>query len=405
MGLFALLSDSQSQNVLLTCCGYFWIVDAEAEGGRFEQAILGGQVVGVEQLASEDYSHGAIAAALTPRHQELILLPTERCNFRCTYCYEDFLIGAMKAPIREGVKNLISNRVPDLSTLHISWFGGEPLVARAIVLEIQRHAHAECARHGTALSGHMTTNGYFLERELFEELVDHGNNAFQITLDGWGDDHDRVRKQGNGKGTFERIWANLGAMRLSERDFRITIRIHARRDNTAGLRKLVERIARQFGTDPRFELDFQHLRDLGGEGGQSIESPLSWREMRSLEGELREVYRAILAPTDNAAENPVAGPVPLEGAISEALADSQRTERSASGPSAGICYAAKPNSLLVRADGRIGKCTVAMNDVRNTIGSIEPDGGLVIDNDRLKPWIRGMATRSRRDLECPLMGL
>jgi hypothetical protein len=37
-----------------------------------------------------------IAAYITQKFQELILLPTEKCNFRCTYCYEDFELGRMK---------------------------------------------------------------------------------------------------------------------------------------------------------------------------------------------------------------------------------------------------------------------------------------------------------------------
>ncbi len=36
-----------------------------------------------------------IARFLTNHHLGLILMPTEQCNFRCTYCYEDFAIGKM----------------------------------------------------------------------------------------------------------------------------------------------------------------------------------------------------------------------------------------------------------------------------------------------------------------------
>ena len=44
-----------------------------------------------------------IAAAISPRIQELILLPTEKCNFRCTYCYEDFELGKMSEETRRTV--------------------------------------------------------------------------------------------------------------------------------------------------------------------------------------------------------------------------------------------------------------------------------------------------------------
>ena len=41
------------------------------------------------------FTRRQIAEAISPRIQELILLPTEKCNFRCTYCYEDFELGKM----------------------------------------------------------------------------------------------------------------------------------------------------------------------------------------------------------------------------------------------------------------------------------------------------------------------
>jgi uncharacterized protein len=64
------------------------------------------------------------------------LLPTEDCNFRCTYCYEDFAIGRMSRATIEAVKKLIESRVPKLRALTIGWFGGEPLIAKDIVMEI-----------------------------------------------------------------------------------------------------------------------------------------------------------------------------------------------------------------------------------------------------------------------------
>jgi uncharacterized protein len=67
-----------------------------------------------------------------------------------------------------------------------------------------------------------------------------------------------------------------------------------------------------------------------------------------------------------------------------------------------ICYAAKPNSLLIRSNGRIGKCTVAFDDQRNDIGQINPDGTITVDNEKLQPWIRGLGTLELLDVGCPI---
>jgi uncharacterized protein len=67
-----------------------------------------------------------------------------------------------------------------------------------------------------------------------------------------------------------------------------------------------------------------------------------------------------------------------------------------------VCYAAKPNSFVIRADGRIGKCTVALYDDANTIGTLAEDGTVLIDNAKLQPWMKGFETMDLDQLGCPL---
>ncbi|MCA1709363.1 MAG: hypothetical protein LC808_41230, partial [Actinobacteria bacterium] len=73
--------------------------------------------------------------------------------------------------------------------------------------------------------------------------------------------------------------------------------------------------------------------------------------------------------------------------------------------SAYICYASKPNSLMIRPDGAVGKCTVALKDARNNLGRINPDGTLEIDQAKVKPWIRGFVSLNEVELACPYVGL
>src|SRR5438034_1340131 len=101
-----------------------------------------------------------LAAALRNDTFHLILLPTEKCNFRCTYCYEDFAIGRMSPVTIQSVTRLIDRRVADLSLLHISWFGGEPLIALPIIEEISNHiVKVTKYTNGLHYVGDITTNG------------------------------------------------------------------------------------------------------------------------------------------------------------------------------------------------------------------------------------------------------
>src|SRR5690242_7308023 len=87
------------------------------------------------------------ANAFSNSNLQLILFPTEQCNFRCTYCYEDFALGRMSDEIISGVKNLIAKR-KDLKHLNIMWFGGEPTAALDIVLDISTFAKNFCDQNG-----------------------------------------------------------------------------------------------------------------------------------------------------------------------------------------------------------------------------------------------------------------
>src|SRR5215210_7733029 len=102
---------------------------------------------------------------LSNRLLHLILLPTEQCNFRCVYCYEDFAAGEMARPMVNGVKSLLARRIANLDLLSLSWFGGEPLLAWPIVEEVQSFALELVRDHPRVrLSSNLTTNGSLLTR-------------------------------------------------------------------------------------------------------------------------------------------------------------------------------------------------------------------------------------------------
>jgi uncharacterized protein len=107
-----------------------------------------------------------IAAAISSRAQELILLPTEKCNFRCEYCYEDFELGKMSESIQLAIERFVERRIDGLDQLTFSWFGGEPLVAKDVVLRLSAYAKKLCDQRSVRFLGGMTTNAYLLERDL-----------------------------------------------------------------------------------------------------------------------------------------------------------------------------------------------------------------------------------------------
>lgn len=293
----------------------------------------------------------------------LILFMTEQCNFRCVYCYEDFKLGNIQEEVINGVKNLVLNRISNLKNLAISFFGGEPLMNSKAVLEISNWAQHLTNQYGVEYKANITTNGYSLHQKLFRKLIAAKVSEFQITLDGDREWHDRTRVSIKQKPTFEIIHRNLLAMSRSDLEFKCLLRLNVADNNLEGVRQFLQRNATVLGKDSRFPLHFHPIW-----GMESLKlSRLT--EMESLKALAHSLGYAGCEPSEN----------------SEKGRDKEY-----------VCYAARADSFSIRADGRVQKCTVALNNPLNTIGQICEDGSLKLDQDKFRTWVFA----ERKD--CPL---
>ena len=310
------------------------------------------------------------AILFSNRLLDLTLLPIEQCNFRCTYCYETFTDGKMKPALVESIKTLITRRAPELDYLRLGWFGGEPLLAHDIVIDLSRHARDLAAEHpGLEFVSGMSTNGYLLDAAMMERLTEAGVGSFQVSIDGFGDHHDRTRVSRAGGGTFERIWANMLELRAGDLDFAINLRVHYSRDNIDHVFEFTDRLKDEFGGDPRFRIFFKTIEQLGGPNDAEL-NVYGHREAAEVKARLMER---------------------LEGTMPDVLPAS----------ACYICYAGKPNAFVIRRDGRIVKCTVGLDDPHNLVGRMGPDGRMTLVGDTLKPWLKGAVELDPAFLRCP----
>lgn len=312
--------------------------------------------------------------ATSPRVLHLILLVTEQCNFRCNYCYEAFHRGRMKDSVVKGVKKLLSERAPELDSLVIGMFGGEPLCAKGVVYDIANHAASLAERHDFELIGNVTTNAYDLDVDTMQRCIRGGLTQFQITLDGYGEVHDASRIRADGHGTFDSIWTNLKRLRETELPFEITLRVHYSPDSYLKHGLLLDAINRTFAFDPRFRVLFRGVERLGGQNDSQIA-----RFDRETEKAIEEKLYAGLSDPG------------LRARVGHKYAY--------------VCYASRPNSLVIRSDGKIVKCTVCLDDDRNVVGSIREDGCVHLDAQKMSFWARGYSDMNTDVLGCPAKGL
>jgi uncharacterized protein len=198
-------------------------------------------------------------------------------------------------------------------------------------------------------------------------VVGLGITRFQITLDGPAELHDRTRVTRRGRGTFERIWANLLAMRNSPFDLQVTLRLHYQADTFTRILPLIESLNREFAGDGRFRVHFKSVDRLGGPNDELIR-PVPESEQKMVE----EMLRSMLHFPDQALD----------------LDDY-------------VCYAGAANSLIIRANGDLNKCTVALKDDRNRIGRIAPDGSLEVDQEKFRGWVAALLSGDSEVMACP----
>ena len=139
----------------------------------------------------------------------LTIAPTLACNFRCTYCYETQQSNRITPDIQAKIIEFIEQRLQSTNTLIIMWYGGEPLLEKKILEEMSKQMMADCKKYGVHYNAGIVTNGYLLDKETAHTLREYGIASAQVTLDGPKEIHDARRMLINGKGTFDKILANL----------------------------------------------------------------------------------------------------------------------------------------------------------------------------------------------------
>ncbi len=141
----------------------------------------------------------------------LTLAPTMACNFRCPYCFESgfHTHGCMSADVMAKVVTLAEQKMKGTKHFHVSWFGGEPLLAMPVIEKLTASFHKLCEQNHVDYSASIITNGYYYTKENAEKLKQLSVQRVQITIDGPQEVHDSRRFLVNGSPTYSVIMQNL----------------------------------------------------------------------------------------------------------------------------------------------------------------------------------------------------
>jgi uncharacterized protein len=140
---------------------------------------------------------------------DIVISPTYKCNFRCTYCYVNFNDDEFAGSDTANILSFIENNIDSFKQINITWFGGEPLLCMNTIEFMTGEIETIRRRHHAKVLYFMTTNGFLLNSTTLERLVGLGIHYYHITIDGCKESHDKLRVTSERAGTYDIIIKNL----------------------------------------------------------------------------------------------------------------------------------------------------------------------------------------------------
>ena len=145
-----------------------------------------------------------------PEIDNIFLYLTERCNYRCKYCYVRANVGEKTHDMSEEVADKFVRLLPALvkgspsKDIYIIFYGGEPLLEfdmlKYIVEKVESESQVDKLRNKN-IQFRLVTNGSLVTEHTANYLFRH-NVRTAVSIDGQKAIHDKMRVLKNGEGSY-----------------------------------------------------------------------------------------------------------------------------------------------------------------------------------------------------------
>lgn len=205
-------------------------IDAEVVNMLKAALDEGGHAV-LDALAGLDLAAPAYISDNPPSSfpvRALSLAVSQKCNLGCTYCYADggsFGETPRNMPLDVALQAIdaLLGEASEGEHYTLAFLGGEPLANRAVMRAAVDRACQWSAVNGSIVRFSITTNGTLVTAD-DAAFFDAHRFAVTVSLDGFGELHDRQRPFKNGRGSFAHIVRRLAPL-LVARHAQVTARV------------------------------------------------------------------------------------------------------------------------------------------------------------------------------------
>ena len=192
-----------------------------------------------------------------------VILPTSACNARCFYCFEQGLEWRhMDEKTLEALIEYLLHHLSEDRKIHLSWFGGEPLMAADHIDRICERLDQEQVKY----TSDMITNGSLLNEEMIHRAEERWHcHDIQITLDGCREEYERRKQYITAvKDPFQTVIRNMHTLVSSGTDVVMKVRLNLDADNIADLYHCVDYLSETFTVQEKEKMEV-YVHELFGQ--------------------------------------------------------------------------------------------------------------------------------------------
>ena len=253
-----------------------WIPDPELAAVKDKTLIDPGDVP--QYLAEEQYivpddldEYGRLqkeiyATAHYSKALHFIITTTKACNYRCYYCFEARHLSneKMQPETMDEIIDFIIQKCkekPDVKTILLQWFGGEPLLHQEPIRYITKNLREKyTGEHGITIRGNLTTNGRLLTPDLVDDMVsNYSIDSALITMDGMSKDYARIK--GCSEEDFSAVIENI---KYAQEKLEVHIRLNLA-DNLQSLKDFIAFFAKE---KMKIDIDISNIFDTSLSPGE-----------------------------------------------------------------------------------------------------------------------------------------
>lgn len=280
------------------------------------------------------------------------ILPTTACNARCFYCYEQsYKAVCMKDAVAKAIPSFIESYMGMVDNVHVTWFGGEPMLEIDRIYELSNQIIDMSEKHGIGYTSDIITNATLATADVVRLLVhDCRVSQAQVTLDGLAEEHLRRKAYISKDVTFDSVLLAMDA--FVEQGAKLLIRLNIDRRNYRDCLNLIPLLGERY---KGLDTVMLYAAPLYGSGNQ---------EDFFTEDDLSEIYKSVFYAMIDAGFIQTVDGLPLN--FNNAT-----------------CSAQMINNFVIDPSGDVFKCEHLLTEGRQRIGNVFEG---VLFNEAMVEW-------------------